>query len=66
MAGPPQGLSEADFETIEAAVMETERGRWFLGEFARRTRASDTLRILEALDRLEARGGAIEAAEALA
>jgi hypothetical protein len=52
---PGQNLTEADFETIESAVMETERGRWFLAEFARRRRAEDATRILAAIDRLEAR-----------
>jgi hypothetical protein len=56
---PPAGLNEADFETIEAAVMETARGRWFLAEYSRRCRAHDTGRILGAIDRLE--GAAFEA-----
>jgi hypothetical protein len=50
---PPEGLSPADFEAIEAAVMETARGRWFLAEFARRTRAQETEKVLAALTRLE-------------
>jgi hypothetical protein len=50
---PPQGLEESDFETIEDAVLETARGRWFLREFARRARAADTGRLLEALGRIE-------------
>jgi len=33
----PIPLSEADYDLIEAAVMETGRGRWFLAEYARRT-----------------------------
>jgi hypothetical protein len=45
----------ADFEEIEAAVMETARGRWFLAEYARRHRAADTAAVLEALARLEAK-----------
>jgi hypothetical protein len=49
------GLTEADFEAIESAVMETERGRSFLSEFARRRRAEDATRVLAAIDRLEAR-----------
>jgi len=47
-------LSEADFDLIEAAVMETGRGRWFLAEYARRNRHSDTMTLLGAIDRLEA------------
>ena len=50
---PPEGLSLADFEAIEAAVTETTRGRWFLAEFARRTRAQETEKVLAALARLE-------------
>jgi chemotaxis regulatin CheY-phosphate phosphatase CheZ len=46
-------ISEAEFETIEAAVMETARGRWFLGEFARRNRTADTQVLLDAIGRLE-------------
>ncbi|MFZ4531049.1 MAG: hypothetical protein ACOYOJ_04450 [Alsobacter sp.] len=46
-------LSIADFEAIEAAVMETSRGRWFLAEFARRNRTADTGMLLEALARIE-------------
>jgi hypothetical protein len=56
---PPAGLNEADFETIEAAVMETARGRCFLAEYSRRSRAQDTGRILSAIDRLD--GAAFEA-----
>ena len=55
MTEPGASLTEADFETIESAVMETERGRWFLAEFARRRRAEDATRVLAAIDRLEAR-----------
>jgi chemotaxis regulatin CheY-phosphate phosphatase CheZ len=40
------------FEQIEAAVMETERGRWFLNEYARRNRHAETESILEAIDKL--------------
>lgn len=46
-------LSEADYEAIAAAVMETARGRWFLSEYARRNRSSDTRLVLEAIERLE-------------
>jgi chemotaxis regulatin CheY-phosphate phosphatase CheZ len=49
----PAPLSEADYETIESAVMETSRGRWFLAEFARRNRHADTTMLLEALARIE-------------
>jgi len=46
-------LSEADYDAIEAAVMETARGRWFMSEFARRNRQADTLQLLDAIARLE-------------
>jgi chemotaxis regulatin CheY-phosphate phosphatase CheZ len=47
-------LSDADYEAIEGAVMETARGRWFLAEYARRNRNADTNMLLKALDRIEA------------
>jgi chemotaxis protein CheZ len=46
-------LSQADYEAIESAVMETSRGRWFLAEFARRNRHADTTMLLKALERIE-------------
>jgi hypothetical protein len=46
-------ISKADYEAIEAAVMETARGRWFLAEFARRNRTADTGQLLQAIGRLE-------------
>jgi chemotaxis protein CheZ len=49
----PSPLNEADYEAIEAAVMETARGRWFLAEYARRNRHADTTMLLKALDRIE-------------
>ncbi|MEA2994508.1 MAG: hypothetical protein QOG74_57 [Alphaproteobacteria bacterium] len=51
-AAPPP--SEADYDAIFAAVMETARGRWFLGEFAKRNRNADSELVLAALDRVEA------------
>ena len=53
MTEPP--FSSDDYEAIAAAVMETERGRWFLTEYARRNRAADTAAILDALSELERR-----------
>lgn len=47
------GFSNADFEAIEAAVLNTARGRWFLSEHARRNRAADTHTLLEAIRKLE-------------
>lgn len=52
-AQPPCLLPEEDYEAIENAVMETERGRWFLKEYARRNRHAETAGILKALDRIE-------------
>lgn len=46
-------LAVEDYEAIEAAVMETTRGRWFLAEYARRNRNADTDAILGTLDRIE-------------
>ena len=50
---PPQGMTEVDYEAIEAAVTETVRGRWFLNEFARRNRLAETRLLLDAMARLE-------------
>lgn len=64
----PTGLHPEDYYRIEAAVMETVRGRWFLLEYARRQRAAETERLVQAIDRLErytaARASAFEAADA--
>lgn len=46
-------LSDDDYESIAAAVMETGRGRWFLAEYARRNRHSDTEMLLGAIQKLE-------------
>jgi hypothetical protein len=51
--GSLPSISEADYGAIEAAVLETARGRWFLREFARRNRTADTLVLLDAMSRLE-------------
>ncbi|MGE0611257.1 MAG: chemotaxis protein [Hyphomicrobiales bacterium] len=50
---PPSPLRAADYEAIEAALMESARGRWFLSEFAKRNRSSDTSVLLDAITRLE-------------
>ena len=44
---------EADYEAISAAFMETSRGRWFLGEYAKRNRNADTRMVLDAVARIE-------------
>jgi chemotaxis regulatin CheY-phosphate phosphatase CheZ len=50
---PPAARLDSDFEEIEAAVMETARGRWFLAEYARRNRSADTEMLLDAIRKLE-------------
>jgi hypothetical protein len=47
-------LADADYDTIYAAVTETQRGRWFLAEYARRNRNADTAVLLRAIERIEA------------
>ena len=45
--------SEEDYEAINHAFMETSRGRWFLGEYAKRNRNADTRMVLDAVARVE-------------
>src|SRR5579863_2496830 len=45
--------SEADYDAIREAFMETSRGRWFLGEYAKRNRNADTRLVLDAVARIE-------------
>jgi hypothetical protein len=45
--------SEEDYEAISQAFMETSRGRWFLGEYAKRNRNADTSMVLDAVARIE-------------
>lgn len=45
--------SEEDYEAISQAFMETSRGRWFLGEYAKRNRNADTRMVLDAVARIE-------------
>jgi hypothetical protein len=56
--------TQKDYEAIEAVVLESPRGRWFLNEFARRNRAADTLTLLKAIRKLE-RGVAKPSPEAV-
>jgi len=44
---------EEDYDAIREAFMETSRGRWFLGEYAKRNRNSDTRMVLDAVARIE-------------
>ncbi|MDA7947554.1 MAG: protein phosphatase CheZ [Hyphomicrobiaceae bacterium] len=50
----PSPLRAADYEAIEAALLETVRGRWFLAEFSKRNRSADTNMLLDAISKLEA------------
>lgn len=45
--------SEADYDAIRDAFMETSRGRWFLNEYAKRNRNADTSMVLDAVARIE-------------
>lgn len=49
----PSPIREADYEAIEAALLQSARGRWFLAEFSRRNRGADTRMLLDAIARLE-------------
>ena len=42
ISAQPASPTDADFQAISEAFMETTRGRWFLAEFARRNRNADT------------------------
>src|SRR3984957_4505485 len=44
---------EEDYDAISEAFMETSRGRWFLGEYAKRNRNADTRMVLDAVSRIE-------------
>lgn len=50
----PSPLRAADYEAIEAALLETVRGRWFLAEYSKRNRSADTNMLLDAISKLEA------------
>jgi hypothetical protein len=50
---PPEGMTEEDYDSIHAAVVETVRGRWFLAEYARRSRVDEVQEMLDAIGRLE-------------
>jgi hypothetical protein len=47
-------LADIDYCTIEAAVMETARGRWFLAEHARRNRHAETEHLRAVLEQIRA------------
>ncbi|MHC2018539.1 hypothetical protein [Methylobacterium sp. CM6247] len=46
-------VDESEYDRIEAAMSESERGRWFLAEYTRRNRSADTDMLLGAISRLE-------------
>jgi hypothetical protein len=50
----PRAPNDGDYDSIENAVMETARGRWFLAEHARRHRLVETEVLRALLERLEA------------
>ncbi len=50
---PPAPAAQSDYDSICAALMQTERGRWFLEEYARRNRSADTRILLAAIQRIE-------------
>ena len=45
--------SEADYRALEEALRESDQGRWFLAEHARRGGDVDTRRLLSSLERLQ-------------
>lgn len=48
----PADDSEAEYRTIETALLDTARGRWFLAEFGRRARRLDTALLEESIGRI--------------
>lgn len=57
MSLTPMPIPIEDYDAIQAAVMETGRGRWFLAEYARRNRHADTEVVLEAIGRIARMAG---------
>jgi hypothetical protein len=49
--------SDTEYDAVYAAVTATERGRWFLAEYANRNRNADTQLLANALARIEAAVG---------
>lgn len=50
---PTDDSSEAEYRAIEAALLETARGRWFLAEHGRRARRLDSALLDDAISRLQ-------------
>ena len=53
LVNPNCEVTDSDYEAIESAIMETSRGRWFLAEYARRNRHTDTNMLLSAINKLK-------------
>ena len=53
LAGGKKLMDEKQADAIREAFMETSRGRWFLGEYAKRNRNADTHMVLDAVARIE-------------
>src|SRR5262245_21607018 len=51
---PSEPPADTDYDAICAAVTATARGRWFLDEFAKRNRNTDTTEVLAAIARMQA------------
>jgi hypothetical protein len=51
---PPQPPAEGEYDLICATMAESARGRWFLDEYTRRNRNTDTAQVLAAIERIEA------------
>ena len=49
LVDPKCEVTDSDYNTIESAIMESSRGRWFLSEYARRNRHADTNLLLSAI-----------------
>lgn len=45
--------SETEYEAMCTAFAETERGRWFLAQYAKRNRNADTTMVIEAIKQIE-------------
>ncbi len=52
MSDAARKVEEDEYEAIRDAVCATPRGRWFLEEYARRNRSSDTDEVISAIGRL--------------
>ena len=53
LAVPNCEVTDSDYDDIEAAIMETSRGRWFLSKYARRNRHADTNLLLSAINNIK-------------